>query len=63
MPSSSPSSSANDARGRRPRPYELTFWPSSVTSHTPSAASPRTSATSSSSGRETSRPRVEGTMQ
>src|SRR3954468_18099803 len=58
------SSALNDPRaGRRSRPYEFTFWPSSVTSRTPSAASPRTSATSSSSGRETSRPRVEGTMQ
>ena len=58
------SSSANVARaGRRSRPYELTFWPSSVTSRTPSAASRATSATSSSNGRETSAPRVDGTMQ
>ena len=49
--------------GRSRMPYELTFWPSSVTSRTPSAASSRTSSTSSSNGRETSRPRVEGTMQ
>ena len=44
-------------------PYELTFWPSRVTSRTPSAASASISATSSSSGRDTSRPRVDGTMQ
>src|SRR5829696_2859904 len=63
MPSSSRRSSANDARGRSERPYELTFWPSSVTSRTPSAARPATSATSSSCGRDNSRPRVDGTMQ
>src|SRR3954468_16683135 len=57
-------SSLNERRsGRRSRPYEFTFWPRRVTSRTPSAASAPTSATSSSSGRETSRPRVEGTMQ
>src|SRR3954453_16782653 len=49
--------------GRSRVPYELTFWPSSVTSRTPSAASSSISATSSSSGRLTSRPRVDGTMQ
>ena len=60
----SPSSCANDARsGRRSRPYALTFCPSSVTSVTPSAASRRPSSTSSANGRDTSRPRVDGTMQ
>ena len=42
---------------------EQTFCPSSVTSLTPSAASRSTSAAISAAGRETSRPRVEGTMQ
>ena len=37
--------------------------PSSVTSLTPSAATRSTSATISPAGRDTSRPRVEGTMQ
>src|SRR3954447_8783622 len=63
-PSSACSSSANDDRsGRRSRPYELTFWPRRVTSTTPSAASRSASATSSANGRETSLPRVLGTMQ
>ena len=63
--SSSASSSAKvvfDPFGRS-RPYEHTFCPRSVTSLTPSAATRSTSATISEAGRETSRPRVEGTMQ
>ncbi len=65
MASSSCSSAANDERSpsRTARPYALTFWPSSVTSTTPCATISRTSATSSSSGRSTCRPRVVGTMQ
>src|SRR3712207_7630349 len=43
-------------------PY-TTLFRSSVTSFTPSAARRSISATSSRAGRETSRPRVEGTMQ
>ena len=49
--------------GRRSRPQELTFWPSSVTSLTPSAASRVTSATISPGRRLCSRPRTAGTMQ
>ena len=45
------------------RPYELTFWPSSVISLTPSPARRVTSATISPGRRETSRPRTAGTMQ
>jgi ribosomal protein L34E len=45
------------------RPYELTFCPSSVISRTPSATSRSASARSSPAGRDTSRPRVDGTMQ
>ncbi len=47
----------------RSRPKEQTFWPSSVTSRTPSAARRSTSVTISPAGRDTSRPRVDGTMQ
>ena len=47
----------------RSRPYELTFWPSSVTSTTPSRASSSTSWTMSPIRRLTSRPRTDGTMQ
>ena len=49
--------------GRRSRPHELTFWPSSVISLTPSAASRVTSATISPGRRLCSRPRTAGTMQ
>jgi len=41
----------------------LTFWPSSVTSETPSAATRRTSSTIRSNGRLISGPRTAGTMQ
>ena len=47
----------------RSRPYEFTFWPSSVISETPSAASVSTSCTMSPMRRLTSRPRTDGTMQ
>ena len=47
----------------RSRPYELTFWPSSVNSRTPAPASRPTSARISPGRRETSRPRTAGTMQ
>ncbi len=49
-----------DAIGPR---YAFTFWPSSVTSTTPCCASERTSASTCSSGRLTSSPRVYGTTQ
>src|SRR5919204_394703 len=49
--------------GRRSRPHELTFWPRSVTSRTPSRASWVTSARISPGRRLTSRPRTLGTMQ
>ena len=49
--------------GRRSRPHELTFWPRSVTSRTPSAARRVTSATISPGRRLCSRPRTDGTMQ
>ena len=49
--------------GSRSRPQELTFWPSSVTSRTPSAARRVTSATISPGRRLCSRPRTAGTMQ
>ena len=49
--------------GARSRPQELTFWPSSVISLTPSAASRVTSATMSPGRRLCSRPRTAGTMQ
>ena len=49
--------------GSRSRPHELTFWPSSVTSLTPCAASCETSATISPGRRLCSRPRTAGTMQ
>src|SRR3954468_1503128 len=45
------------------RPYELTFWPSSVSSLTPARARPSTSARISPGRRDTSRPRTDGTMQ
>ena len=60
------SRSANSGRycpAPRSRPYELTFWPSSVTSTTPSRASSSTSCTMSPIRRLTSRPRTDGTMQ
>ncbi len=59
------SSSPNSVRrsGARSRPHELTFWPSSVTSLTPSSASRCTSATISPGRRLCSRPRTDGTMQ
>ncbi len=43
--------------------YEFTFWPMRVTSRTPTPASEAHSATTSGKGRDTSRPRVRGTMQ
>ena len=43
--------------------FELTFWPSSVISETPSAASVSTSCTMSPMRRLISRPRTDGTMQ
>src|SRR5919112_526228 len=49
--------------GARSRPQELTFWPSSVISLTPSRASALTSATTSPGRRLCSRPRTAGTMQ
>ena len=48
---------------RRSRPHELTFWPRSVISLTPSRASASTSATISPGRRLCSRPRTAGTMQ
>ena len=67
MPSTVPIARSNSANnGRRfvrSRPYELTFWPSSVISTTPSAARRSTSRTISSKGREISLPRTDGTMQ
>ena len=59
------SSSANVARPSRgrSRPYEFTFWPSRVTSRTPSPARASTSPTTSAGGRLRSRPRTLGTMQ
>ena len=62
MPSSSRISSANVIRlpTGRSRPYELTFWPSSVSSRTPSAASRCASPTRSCHGRDFSRPRTLG---
>ena len=59
--SSSPNSVSSP--GRRSRPQEFTFWPSRVTSLTPSAASRVTSATISPGRRLCSRPRTAGTMQ
>jgi hypothetical protein len=58
--------SANSGRycpAPRSRPYEFTFWPSSVISETPSAASVSTSCTMSPIRRLISRPRTDGTMQ
>ena len=67
MPStaSTACSSSENRRGsgRRSRPYELTFWPSSVTSRTPSAASALDLGHELLERRDTSRPRVDGTMQ
>ena len=69
MPSTASSArrrSANCGRycpAPRSRPYELTFWPSSVISRTPSAASCSTSWTMSPIRRLTSAPRTIGTMQ
>ena len=67
MPSTAPTAASRSAKsGRRfvrSRPYELTFWPSSVTSTTPRRASVSTSATMSSGGRLASGPRTDGTMQ
>ena len=58
-------SSPNSVRmsGTRSRPQEFTFWPSSVTSLTPSAASEVTSARMSPGRLLCSRPRTDGTMQ
>jgi hypothetical protein len=68
MPSTRRSSSAN--RGARgppgtctSRPYVFTFWPRRVTSTTPLAASPCTSASTSPTARERCAPRTNGTMQ
>ena len=69
---SMPSTESSDRRrvaklvstaGRRSRPYELTFWPRSVSSRTPSPASRPASRTMSSGWRLCSRPRTDGTMQ
>jgi len=49
--------------GGRSRPHEFTFWPSRVSSRTPSAASTDASRTRSSGWRLCSRPRTLGTMQ
>ena len=51
---------ARRSRLPRSRPYELTFWPSSVTSRTPSLARRVTSARISPGRRLTSRPRTDG---
>ena len=51
------------ASGARSCPYELTFWPRSVTSRKPCAAIVRASSTISSNGRDRSGPRLNGTMQ
>src|SRR3954468_4407342 len=56
MPSTASSTCSSSAKVRlsgfgRSRPYEFTFWPSSVISRTPSAARFSTSATSSRAGR------------
>ena len=65
MPSTASTARSSSAKvslssPRRSRPYEFTFWPSSVTSRTPSPARRSTSASSSPGGRLTSRPRVDG---
>src|SRR6266540_983865 len=67
-PSTARRSSANrdlepDPGTVRSRPYVFTFCPSSVTSTTPEAASPWTSARTSPSGRDRWGPRTSGTMQ
>jgi hypothetical protein len=65
-PSTSPqarSSLPNASRSPNSTPYELTFWPSSVTSRTPSATSASTSARTSPGRRSFSLPRSAGTMQ
>jgi hypothetical protein len=53
----------NAYRSPNSTPYELTFWPSRVTSSTPSATSARTSASTSPERRSFSLPRSAGTMQ
>ena len=63
MPPHDRSSFANAPRSPNSTPYALTFWPSSVTSSTPSAASAATSASTSPGRRSRSVPRNEGTMQ
>ncbi len=68
MPSTASTALSSSAKpvsnsGRRSRPYEFTFWPSSVTSRTPWRASPVTSARISPGRRLTSLPRTRGTMQ
>ena len=65
-PSTSPqarSSLPKANRSPKPTPYELTFWPRSVTSITPSATSASISASTSPGRRSCSVPRSEGTMQ
>ena len=65
-PSTAPtarSSAPNAYRSPNSRPYELTFWPSSVTSSTPCPTSARTSASTSPGRRSRSLPRSDGTMQ
>ena len=51
------------SRSPNSTPYELTFWPSSVTSMTPSATSALISASTSPGRRSRSVPRNDGTMQ
>ena len=57
------SSAAKACRSPNSTPYALTFWPSSVTSWTPSATSAEISARMSPGRRSVSRPRSAGTMQ
>jgi hypothetical protein len=51
------------SRSPNSTPYELTFWPSNVTSSTPSATSASISASTSPGRRSFSVPRSDGTMQ
>jgi hypothetical protein len=65
-PSTAPqerSSLPNASRSPKPTPYVLTFWPSRVTSSTPSPTSASISASTSPGRRSTSVPRRLGTMQ
>jgi hypothetical protein len=65
-PSTAPaerSSAPNAYRSPNSRPYELTFWPSRVTSSTPCATSASISARMSPGRRSFSLPRSDGTMQ